>query len=129
MNRIIVQIFPAGISRRERLFNYGTIYLSPAPQAEPHAAGFSSGLSEAPQAEPHAAGFSSGLSEAPQAEPQAAAGAASIFLLHPNRLESAIVLPSFIHIQSVALLSVLIILRIIFMSTSTHFFIGIVTFW
>ena len=47
-------------------------YLSPAPQAEPHAAGFSSGLSPAPQAEPHAAGFSSGLSPAPQAEPHAA---------------------------------------------------------
>lgn len=42
-------------------------YLSPAPQAEPQAAGFSSGLSAAPQAEPHAAGFSSGLSAAPQA--------------------------------------------------------------
>ena len=41
-------------------------YLSPAPQAEPQAAGFSSGLSTAPQAEPQAAGFSSGLSAAPQ---------------------------------------------------------------
>ena len=51
-----------------------SIYFSPAPQAEPHAAGFSSaGLSAAPQAEPHAAGFSSaGLSAAPQAAPQAA---------------------------------------------------------
>jgi hypothetical protein len=37
--------------------------LSPAPQAEPQAEGFSSGLSPAPQA----AGFSSGLSLAPQA--------------------------------------------------------------
>jgi hypothetical protein len=48
--------------------------LSPAPHAEPHAAGFSSaGLSPAPHAEPHAAGFSSaGLSPAPQAAPQAA---------------------------------------------------------
>ena len=72
-------------------------YLSPAPQAEPQAAGFSSGLSPAPQAEPQAAGFSSGLSPAPQAEPQAAAGAASIFLLHPNRFESAIFLTS-IHV-------------------------------
>jgi hypothetical protein len=51
-------------------------------------------LSEAPQADPHAAGFSSGLSEAPQADPQAAAGASSIFLFHPNRLESAIVFTS-----------------------------------
>jgi hypothetical protein len=33
-------------------------YLSPAPQAEPQAAGFSSGLSPAPQAEPQAADFS-----------------------------------------------------------------------
>ena len=55
---------------RERLIY--SAYLSPAPQAEPQAAGFSSGLSPAPQAEPQAAGFSSGLSPAPQAEPQAA---------------------------------------------------------
>ena len=41
-------------------------YLSPAPQAEPQAAGFSSGFSDAPQAEPQAAGVSSGLSAAPQ---------------------------------------------------------------
>ena len=47
-------------------------HLSPAPQAEPHAAGFSSGLSPAPPAEPHAAGFSPGLSPAPQAEAGAA---------------------------------------------------------
>ena len=43
-------------------------YLSPAPQAEPQAVGFSSGLSAAPQA----AGASAGLSAAPQAELQAA---------------------------------------------------------
>lgn len=47
-------------------------FLSPAPQAEPQAAGFSSGLSALPQA----AGVSVGLPEAPQAaglsdEPQA----------------------------------------------------------
>ena len=49
-------------------------YFSPAPQAVPQAAGFSSaGLSPAPQALPQAAGFSSaGLSPAPQAAPQAA---------------------------------------------------------
>ncbi len=52
----------------------GSDYLSPAPQALPQAAGFSSaGLSPAPQALPQAAGFSSaGLSPAPQALPQAA---------------------------------------------------------
>lgn len=62
-------------------------YLSAAPQAEPHAAGFSAGLSPAPHAEPHAAGFSDGLSPAPHAVPHAAAGAASLF--HPDKLESA----------------------------------------
>ena len=51
-------------------------------------------LSPAPQAEPQAAGFSSGLSPAPQAEPQAAAGLVSIFLLQPNRFESAIFVTS-----------------------------------
>lgn len=40
-------------------------YLSPAPQAVPQAAGFTSGLPGAPQAVPQAAG----LSDAPQAEP------------------------------------------------------------
>ena len=74
--------------------------LSAAPQAEPQAAGFSSGLSAAPQAEPQAAGFSSGLSAAPQAEPQAAAGVSSIFLFHPNRLESAMIVTSILCIQS-----------------------------
>nr|WP_231968759.1 hypothetical protein [Thermoanaerobacterium sp. RBIITD] len=67
--------------------------LSPAPQAEPQAVGFSSGLSAAPQAAgasvaPQAAGASAGLSDAPQAEPQVEAAS---FLFHPNRLESAIV--------------------------------------
>jgi hypothetical protein len=49
-------------------------YFPPAPQAEPHAAGFFSGVFSglpAPQADPHAAGFFSGFS-APQAEPHAA---------------------------------------------------------
>ena len=68
-----------------------SVYLSPAPHAVPHAAGFSSGLSPAPHAVPHAAGFSSGLSPAPHAVPHAAAGAASSFLFHPNRFESAII--------------------------------------
>ena len=44
-------------------------------------------LSEAPQAEPQAAGFSSGLSEAPQAVPQAAA---TSFSFQPAKFESAI---------------------------------------
>jgi len=69
-------------------------YLSPAPQAEPQAAGFSSGLSPEPQAEPQAAGFSSGLSPEPQAEPQAAAGADSVLLFQPKRFESAIIVTS-----------------------------------
>ena len=58
---------------------YVSVYcLSPAPQAEPQAAGFFSGLSPAPQADPHAAGFSSGLSPAPQAEPHAAGFSAAL---------------------------------------------------
>ena len=58
-------------------------YLSPAPQAEPQAVGFSSGLSPEPQAEPQAVG----LSPAPQADE----GAASLaFLLHAYKFESAI---------------------------------------
>jgi hypothetical protein len=60
--------------------------LSDAPQAEPQAAGFSAGLSAAPQA----AGFSAGLSAAPQAVPQEAAGAAFSFFFQPNKFESAI---------------------------------------
>jgi hypothetical protein len=70
-------------------------YLSPAPQAEPHAAGFSSGLSPAPQAEPHAAGFSAGLSPAPQAVPHAEAAFSSVSLFHPNKFESAMIIFSF----------------------------------
>ena len=81
---------PGSICRLEPLISY----LSAAPQAEPHADGFSSGSSAAPQAEPHAAGFSSGLSAAPQAEPHADAGVSSIFLLHPKRFESAIMISS-----------------------------------
>ena len=68
-------------SHRERLGWEEDYFLSPAPQAEPQAAGFSSGLSAAPQAAgasaglsaaPQAAGVSAGLSAAPQAVPQAA---------------------------------------------------------
>ena len=45
---------------KSEVFHCGTSYFSPAPQAEPHAAGLGSGFSSpAPQAEPHApAGFS-----------------------------------------------------------------------
>ena len=57
--------------------------LSPAPQAEPQAAGFSAGLSAAPQAEPQAAGLS--------AAPQAVAGAEAAFLFQPKRSERAMV--------------------------------------
>jgi hypothetical protein len=64
-------------------------YLSPAPHALPHAAG--AGLSPAP----HAAGASAGFSPAPHAEPHADAGVSSTFLLHPNKLESAILYSSF----------------------------------
>ena len=61
-------------------------YLSPAPQALPQAAGFSSGLSPAPQALPQAAGFSSGLSAAPQAVPQAD----DLSAFHSNKFDNAI---------------------------------------
>ena len=99
-------------------------FLSPAPQAEPQAAGFSVGFSAAPQAAgasaglsaaPQAAGASAGLSAAPQAAgvsaglsaaPQAAAGAfcSSSFLPHPNRLESAIVLSSLDFVRALIVL-------------------------
>ena len=51
-------------------------------------------LSPAPQAEPQAAGFSSGLSPAPQAEPQAEAAASPFFCAQPNRLDSAMIVTS-----------------------------------
>jgi hypothetical protein len=69
-------------------------YLSDAPQAVPHAAGFSSGLSAAPQAVPHAAGFSSGLSAAPQAVPHAVLVFAYTLLFHPKRFDNAIFVSS-----------------------------------
>ena len=82
-------MFPTGYfpSETHSEKNFRTTYLPPAPQAEPHATGFSSGLSDAPQAEPHAAGFSSGLSDAPQAEP-------ALFPFHSVKLESAMVITS-----------------------------------
>ena len=46
-------------------------------------------LSPAPQAEPQAAGFSAGLSPAPQAEP------GDSVLFHPNSWESAMIASSF----------------------------------
>ena len=91
-------------------------FLSPAPQALPQAAGFSAGLSDAPQA----AGLSdapqaAGLSDAPQAAglsdaPQAAAGAASLFLFHPDRFDSAITMTSVVYSVS-GLLPVIAILH------------------
>jgi hypothetical protein len=71
-------------------------YLSPAPQALPQAAGFSSGAA-APQAAgasvgsaaPQAAGASAGLSPAPQAEPHDDA-----LLFHSAMFESAIIITS-----------------------------------
>jgi hypothetical protein len=76
-----------------------------APQAEPHAAGFSAGFSPAPHAagfsagfspaphaEPHAAGFSAGFLPAPHAVPHAALAIFSLF--HPAMLNNAILVTS-----------------------------------
>ena len=65
-----------------------TSYLSDAPQAVPHAVGFSSGAA-APQAVPHAAVFSSGAA-APQAVPHAADFCLSSSLFHPKMFDNAI---------------------------------------
>jgi hypothetical protein len=71
--------------------------LSPAPQEDPQADGFSCGLSPAPQAAgasaglssaPQAAGFSLGLSPAPQAAPQPLAVLSSV---HPERFDNAMI--------------------------------------
>ena len=75
------------IPRRERFGLERDYFLSAAPQAEPQAVGFFSGLSAAPQA----AGFFSGLSAAPQADVEASL---SVFP-HPDRSESAISISSF----------------------------------
>ena len=99
-------------SRREWFCRDGGGYLSPAPQAEPQAVGFSSGLSAAPQAVPHAA----------------AGAASSVVLPHPNRLESAMIDTSMIYIQSAVLLPVSFIVVLFLRLTSTHFFITWVTF-
>jgi hypothetical protein len=72
-------------------------YFSAAPQALPHAAGFSSGAA-APQAAgfssgaaaPQAAGFSAGFSADPQALPQAVEGSHAPFA-HAARLERAMI--------------------------------------
>jgi hypothetical protein len=125
---------------RER-YRFGEkAYLSPAPQAEPQAAGFVSGLSPAPQAEPQDAAFTSGLSPAPQAEPQDAAfasglspapqaepqeEAAAFFLFQPNRFESAIVLTSILIFSKDLSLAVYIIIIIFSPISSTHFFVTV----
>ena len=64
---------------------------SDAPHAVPHAAGFFSGWSDAPHAVPHAAGFPSGLSDAPHAVPHAAlvCACSASFLLHPKMFANA----------------------------------------
>jgi hypothetical protein len=69
-------------------------YLSDAPQAVPHAAGFSSGLSDAPQAVPHAAGFSSGFPDAPQAVPHAALAFLFSSSFHPAMFDNAMFVTS-----------------------------------
>jgi hypothetical protein len=69
-------------------------YCSDAPQAVPHAAGFSAGCSDAPQAVPHAAGFSAGCSDAPHAVPHAVPACLSSF--HPAMFDNAIVVTSYI---------------------------------
>jgi hypothetical protein len=76
-------------------------YLSPAPQALPQAAGFSSGLSAAP----HAAGVSAGLSPVPQAagfsDAPHAAGLSdaphalpAVFSFHPAMFDNAMIFTS-----------------------------------
>lgn len=95
-----MKLSPAGQAAPPEIVRNENAYLSEAPQAEPQAAGFSSGLSPAPQAEPQAAGFSFGLSEAPQAEPQAAGFSFGLsdapqadvadFSFQPAKFESAI---------------------------------------
>jgi hypothetical protein len=69
-------------------------YLSDAPQAVPHAAGFSVGASLAPHAVPHAAGFSVGASPAPHAVPHAALVCSPSFLSHPKMFDNAIFVTS-----------------------------------
>jgi hypothetical protein len=76
------------------LFPQTPAYLSEAPQAEPQAAGFSSGLSDAPHALPQAAGFSSGLSDAPHAVPHAALACLFSSSFHPAMFVNAISLTS-----------------------------------
>jgi hypothetical protein len=79
------------------LFLQTPAYLSEAPQAEPQAAGFSSGLSDAPHALPQAAGFSSGLSDAPHAVPHAALACLFSSSFHPAMFVNAISLTSCCH--------------------------------
>ncbi len=91
-------------------------YLSPAPQALPQAAGFSSGLSAAPHAAgfssglsaaPHAAGVSAGLSPAPHAAGLSDAPQAlpTVFSFHPAMFDNAMVCTSSMILFSRLLLS------------------------
>lgn len=117
-------MFPTGILQPEASAELKS-YLSPAPQAEPQAAGFSSGLSEAPQADPQAVGFSAGSSAAPQADPQAEATFSSF---HPAKLERAIVLYLPFRFRK-HLSPVIASIKRFSHSTSTHNFVTLVTFW
>ena len=68
--------------------SYGFAVMHPPTQSCDFAGTLFYCLSPAPQAEPQAAGFSAGLSPVPQA----AAGAASAFLFQPKRLERDILI-------------------------------------
>ena len=68
--------------------SYGFAVMHPPTQSCDFAGTLSYCLSPALQAEPQAAGFSTGLSPAPQA----AAGAASAFLFQPKKLERDILI-------------------------------------
>ena len=77
-------------------------------------------LSPAPQAVPQAAGFSSGLSPAPQAEP-------AISLFHAKRLESAISSTSTLDFSGYVSLCTYYFTEIFFIHKYAHFY-DLVTF-
>ena len=92
--RTVLNLFPVKSNHLPGTLCRRAVYLSPAPHAEPQAAGFSFGVSPAPHAEPQAAGFSFGVSPAPHAVPQAEAAVSSLSFVHPIRFESAMILAS-----------------------------------
>ena len=81
-------------------------------------------LSPAPQAVPQAAGFSSGLSPAPQAVPQAEP---AISLFHAKRLESAISSTSTLDFSGYVSLCTYYFTEIFFIHKYAHFY-DLVTF-